>query len=254
MKKQLASICEQRYAFDNERCMLFPTKKIADHCRAFVQERLSKTGASGSARLVQLLVCPDGVKKDGKADNSSPTDFSVDLHIVLFPKDAFPIAKEFWQHTGLGISSRLAEKCLSSLSDRLSPSPSPTTQSSGHYGIKGHNRHYSAKSSKPLSTQQILSPSAEEDLNADHTNYFEERYGRNLPVIAADAAKSVLRSRIAQGLVANQVQPRTPTVSADDVYLYPCGMAAIWHAHQLLLNVRSPAKSVCFGLVPSLPI
>jgi len=228
--------------------MLFPTKKIADYCRAFVQERLSKTGASGSARLVQLHVCPDGVRKDGKADNSSPTDISIDLSIVLFPKDAFSIAKEFWQHTGLGISSRLAEKCLSLLSDRSSPCPSPTTQSSGHrYGIKGHNRHYSAKSSNPLSTQPILSPSTEEGLNAEHTDYFEERYGRNLPAIASDAAKSVLRSRIAKGLVANQVQPR-PSVSADDVYLYPCGMAAIWHAHRLLLDVRPPAKSVCFRL------
>jgi cystathionine gamma-synthase len=32
------------------------------------------------------------------------------IYIVLSPKDAFPIAKEFWQYPGLGISSRCAEK------------------------------------------------------------------------------------------------------------------------------------------------
>jgi cystathionine gamma-synthase len=225
--------------------MLFPTQKIANYCRAFIQERLTQSDAGGIARLVQLLICPDGVKKGNETDHSSPTDISIDLHIVLFPKDAFSIAKEFWQHTGLGISSRLADKCLSLLSDGSSLPPSPTNQSSGH---KCHNRHYSAKFPKSPSTSPTIS-AEEENLNVEHANYFEERYGRNLPIVAASAAKSVLRSRIAQGLVANQTRPRTPSVSADDVHLYPCGMAAIWYAHRLLLDIRPPAKSVCFGSV-----
>jgi cystathionine gamma-synthase len=231
--------------------MLFPTQKIANYCRAFIQERLSQSGTDGSARLVQLLICPDDLKRDGK---SGPADISVDLHIVLFPKDAFGIAKEFWQHTGLGISSRLAEKCHSLLSDGSSLSPSPTNLPKNSYGIKGHNRHYSVKSANPTPAQPTILPSsAKEELNADHTSYFEERYGRNLPASAASAAKSVLRSRIAQGLVANQDRGRTLSVTADDVYLYPCGMAAIWNAHRLLLDLRPPAKSVCFGLVPIAP-
>ena len=218
--------------------MLFPTRKIANYCRAFVQGRLDQSGANGKARLVQLLICSESVK-------SSPTDISVDLHIVLFPKDAFSIAKEFWQHTGLGISSRLAERCLSLLSDGLSLSRASKIQSS-HYGIKGHNRHYSAKSSNPYFTQPSILPSITKE---EYSDYFEERYGRNLPVTAASVAKGVLRSRIAQGLVANQPRGRTSFVSADDVFLYPCGMAAIWNAHRLLLDVRPPGKSACFGLV-----
>jgi cystathionine gamma-synthase len=76
--------------------MLFPTEKIANSCRAFIQERLCQSGADVSVRLP--LVCPDDLKRDSK---SGPADISVDLHIVLLPKDAFGIAKEFWQHTGL---------------------------------------------------------------------------------------------------------------------------------------------------------
>ena len=250
-RKQLASLCQQRYGLENERCMLFPTQKIATYCRTFLQERLTKFGRDGTPRLVQLLICPDDIKRD--ATNTRPCDASADLHIVLFPKDAFCIAKEFWQHTGLGISSRLAEKCLSLLSDGSSMAPSPTNISNG-YGLKGHNRHYSAKFSKPPLTHPMITPSStKEELNAEHNNYFEERYGRNLPVGAASAAKSALKSRIAQGLVANQPPSRTISVSPDDVYLYPCGMAAIWNAHRLLLDVRPSAKSVCFRLVPHPP-
>lgn len=34
------------------------------------------------------------------------------LHVVFFPKLSFPLAKSYWQHTGHGVSSRLAERCL----------------------------------------------------------------------------------------------------------------------------------------------
>ena len=197
--------------------MLFPTQKIAHYCRDFIQERLSQSGADGNARLVPLLIRPDGLKEDSnfKADSSSPTDICVDFHIVLFPTDAFRIAREFWQHTGLGMTSRLAEKCLSLLSDGSSLTLSPPNWSN--------------------------LPSGDEEL-------YEERDGCDRKVSATSVAKGILRSRIAQGFVGNRAQ-RTISMSASDVYLYPCGMAAIWNAHRLLLDVRPPAKSVCFGLV-----
>jgi hypothetical protein len=34
-----------------------------------------------------------------------------------------------------------------------------------------------------------------------------------------------------------------------DVFLYPTGMSAIWHAHQLTLSCKPGLKSVCFGYV-----
>jgi cystathionine gamma-synthase len=41
-------------------------------------------------------------------------------------------------------------------------------------------------------------------------------------------------------------------VTEDDVYLYPTGMSAIWHAHQISCVLRERqgqkgGKSVCFG-------
>ena len=49
-------------------------------------------------RIVEQLLTPN-----------TNDESHVRLYIALFPKDVFPIAKQFWQHTGEIISSRFAE-------------------------------------------------------------------------------------------------------------------------------------------------
>jgi len=196
--------------------MLFPTHRIAAHCRSFIERRSSILGACMNARLVHWhLLSPDDAQCIPKTDTSSIGGSSVDLHIVLFPPEGLAIAKEFWQYTGLGISSRLAEKCLSLLAEPTSPEVS-------------------------------LSP------KALHS--------------AASSAKRVLRSRVAGVVVGDDatfstppigqqalvVEPSTRGISgvdADDVYIFPTGMAAIWNAHNISLSIFPAAKTVCFGCV-----
>ena len=260
--------------------MLFPTQKTAEHCRSFIQRRLldddhtlrlqPQPQQQGNARLVHLFISSE--------DKSSIT--WANLHIVLFPEDAIPIAKEFWQHTGLGISSRLAEKWLSLLpkGGSLNPCLTNTNIVPDRPAFKPHNRYYyyyysAAKLSKPTpaATQTRIPPArldVVKELNPDQSVYLEERYGRNLlPLSAAAVAKQVLRLRIAKILLgrnANDLDGQPNVVRednldgtggacgiteafADDVYLYPCGMAAIWYAHNMLLSICSQAKSICFG-------
>jgi len=251
--------------------MLFPTQKIAEQCRSFIQARSTALGRSPPvlARLVNLFICPSE-EGDEKVDRASIGGSCADLHVVLFPADAYPIAKEFWQHTGLGISSRFAEKCLSLLPETrtqsLSSSPaSPVVAASRVMPIKAQNRHYSVikKSSPTAAAYPTPPPSAtlppSEDLDSV---YLEERYGRNLPLQAAAFAKKALRSRVAGVLVKDNscleekeqlvIGPSTRGVkqlSADDVYLLPTGMSAIWTAHQTAQATKPSAKSVCFGCV-----
>ena len=240
--------------------MLFPKQTIAEQCRSFIHRRSSSKGTPFNARLLHLFICPES--NGGNHPLKNVVRPSADLHIVLFPSDAIPIAKEFWQHTGQGISSRLAEKCLSLWPEDNSTVPSTV---SSRFPSRGHNRHYST--SKPSSKPP--SPPIVEDLSKDHSVYLEERYGRNLPLAAAAFAKCALRSRIAGVLKENssdcQGEPCTEgkdllvgpssrgvtEVTAHDVYLYPTGMSAIWNAHSMALAVLPPAKSVCFGLVLS---
>lgn len=114
-----------------------------------------------------------------------------------------------------------------------------------------------------------------DDLSLDHSTFLEERYGRNLPLSSSKLAKLALRRRIAGTLLPHEKPARSGAgalnevprgsgmsdgkviesgrkVDEDDVYLYPTGMSAIWHAHQLAMAWKekrdgAPGKSVCFG-------
>jgi len=214
---------EQKFGTQSESSLLFPSQKSAESCRAFLATR------DVSARVVQHCISE-----------------SLCIFLVLFPEGKFSTAKQFWQHTGLGVSSRLATHILATLaSAAASPPPTPTrTKPMSH-------RHYASKSSRSISN-------GAQSLETDQAEYVEQRYGRNLGIVAAKEAKRVLRRRIAGVLVrdGNAVNGevevaqsiRGVAVTEDDVFLFPTGMSAIWSAHQLLLDVRGPKKSVCFGL------
>ena len=268
--------------------MLFPKQRIAEQCRSFIERRSSSNGTPVNARLLHLFICPenkpnpnDGSSSSSSHGNNAIAQDGVDLHIVLFPASSFPIAKEFWQHTGQGISSRLAEKCLSLWPDdnnsllHHAVAQQRSSPVSSRFPSRGHNRHYSAVKipSSPTKFDSPLSSPVVDDLNKDHSVYLEERYGRNLPLAAAAFAKRILRSRVAGVLKENSSSsgggggcqgefyreqkdllegPSTrgvAEVGVDDVYLYPSGMAAIWNAHNMALAVLPPAKSICFGFV-----
>jgi cystathionine gamma-synthase len=250
---------------NDEKCLLCPSKKIADRCRAFILNRASLAGTPTHVRLVQYLICPE--------DTLLPqSQLSVELHIVLFPSETSLLAKQFWQHTGLGISSRLADHCLSLLPADPPTSPvlsSPTSPRAVPF--KALNKHYSVKrtpQSPPLGSALPSSPNPQDVLSTDQSTYLEERYGRNLPVTAGPYAKRALRRRISDVLVRDSLEdsPQGPragaqdvevgpsrrgvkNVTEDDVYLFSTGMSAIWSAHQLILGARPPAKSVCFGYI-----
>ncbi|CAO1635797.1 unnamed protein product [Parajaminaea phylloscopi] len=106
---------------EGEACFLFPSARIADRCRSFIRaQSAAQDSAEASTpppvRVVQFsLVLPS-------EDLTESTDLSlasdpVQLYIVLFPASKYPLAKSFWQHTGDGISSRLAEHCLTILEE-----------------------------------------------------------------------------------------------------------------------------------------
>ena len=225
-----------------------------------------------NARIVSLLICPED-KQNGRILErheargcASAAAASVNLHIVLFPPDTFSIAKQFWQHSGMGISSRLAERCLSILPEDTLRVGGPPPPQSPRFPTKRHNRHYSVKPAKSASPPQSPLKTFTED---EQDVYVEERYGRNLPFSYAASAKRALRRRIAGVLIRDnasdcQGEPcagdknlelgpssrGVADVSEDDVYLFPTGMSAIWSAHHFALAVRPVAKSVCFGYVP----
>lgn len=329
--QRLASVLLARFGHkasspdaEAEDCILVPSKRVAESCRAFMQSHCAKARSSNESshllpvRAVQVcLNLPtstpprtasgeDGVpsslssswaslppqsQSDGAAlDDCNSAAAKLSIHIVLFPKSAFPLAKSFWQHTGDGISSRMAETYLDLLDQRaklssngsngesahMTPSASTSsiaasTQSFMKNRSYSKNRHYSRTGSatNALVQSSASTPStpdgAVDELCPEHSTYLEERYGRNMARVQASKAKEALRKRIA-GAASNDVLCATAEsqlkstgadvdiaprvieegVNESHVFLYPTGMSAIFHAHQLALQWKD-GKSVCFG-------
>lgn len=99
-------------------------------------------------------------------------DERLTLYITCFPPTYFPLAKQFWQHAGEGISSRAAEYALRVLSE---------------------NRCWLTE---------------EEESAA----YLEERFGRNMDISLGAEAKSELRKRLARAFFPYEGEHRSSDV------------------------------------------
>jgi cystathionine gamma-synthase len=85
--------CTARFAKQGECCFAFPSRRVADTCATYVQRH---TGHSSRViSLNQEEVC-----------------------VVCLPTEAAPVAKEFWQHAGEIVSSRLAAAVLAGAAKR----------------------------------------------------------------------------------------------------------------------------------------
>lgn len=133
-----------------------------------------------------------------------------------------------------------------------------------HYGRKP-NPVPSSSAPVPASTpKREEARIADENLTPDLTTYLEERYGRNLPLFNSHLAKHALKRRIAGGLLPSDEGfgavadikrgggDGKRAVTEEDVFLYPTGMSAIWHAHDIVRRARRAegkieGKSVCYG-------
>lgn len=260
--QKLAERCIVKFGMPRESGMLFPSMKCAERCREFL---LKKAGPDQKPRIVELH----------DISSTGPAQSSCSLYIVLYDVSLSPIAKEYWQHTGEGISSRLADYFLR-LSDPTNMDPKDIRSSPEHTQMEftkknqNHNRHYSRKPSvdKPIDRHNSSASAGDaETLNRDQLTYLEERYGRNLSSQLISQAKLAVRRRICGSLVLDadievalqSSQNGTKAavglheherVHEDDVYLYPTGMTSIFHAHQLALKAlpEGPAlRSACFG-------
>ncbi|CAE7154688.1 unnamed protein product [Rhizoctonia solani] len=196
----LAGICEMKFGQPGEKCFLFPSAYIADAFRQFMINHPSFPPSPIPVRLVEYAISAKG-------------EDPLELHIALFQADEFSlsIGMQFWQRTGLGISSRFASVALNLLARN------------GEY-TQTHKLQHGPKSE-----------------NTD------KPYGCKGDAMLA---KATLRQRIA-GLIIDDSPPtaeiRGITVSEHDVFLFPTGMAAIWTSHQLLLAVRPRLMSASFG-------
>ncbi|KIW43304.1 uncharacterized protein PV06_04418 [Exophiala oligosperma] len=244
-----------------EKVMLFPSLATAKRCQKFFYDKVEGLG-TGIVHILQLEPVNQGKNHE--------TTFS-SLFCVFFPKDYFSVAKQVWQHTGDGISSRRGEFCLKALKEGiLQPVTNQPKPKTDDVYSKGPRRYQKVPQNgiihsvaPPPEAPQPSDGSADVS-EKDSSQFVEERFGRNLNIKLASQAKLAIRRRIAGCLTENseleQALAASPSdsnkrqqgLSEDDVYLYPTGMSSIFNAHRILLanaaaHGREPRKSICFG-------
>lgn len=222
--------------------MLFPSHAVALRCVDFFHAQVPDL-SKAQIRILDLVANMGRESLDTKSANPQ-------LSAVLFPDEHWGTAKLFWQHTGEGISSRRAEYCYELfkeglLAQRQTVDEAPRLS-------KGPRRYRQS-----MTGEQALNVAID---GKDGTQFIEERFGRNLQLKDAPKAKLAIRRRIAGSLTADvaledaldlskdesKARP-VAGFSEDDIYLYPCGMNAIFNTHRSLLLARGPFKSVNYG-------
>ncbi|KAK7428654.1 Cystathionine gamma-synthase [Neonectria magnoliae] len=243
-----------RHGRPGQQAMLVPTPKVARRCFDFIRQRVSP-------ELERQLAVIDFALDISKDLSALLRKLSPTISAVVFSEEVFPIAKQYWQHTGDGISSRRAEFCHDLFKDHLlAPATgTPAAQETPGRPFRGPKR-YQRPGSIDISpaTPRTTSPKEPEE-SLESSQFLEERFGRNLNLSMVERAKSAIRRRIA-GALAHEVDLNNgplPSLASNtrgiqglaeaDVYLYPCGMNAIFNAHRALLKAREPRKSINFG-------
>lgn len=172
-------------------------------------------------------------------------------------------------HTGTGISSRRAARCELLLGEdpvRLAAHDvtpgTPPVQDGSHHLSTMRAGTFSPKTKVDAGAQ------AECGRAGGFHHVARTRGVREPPLKSGAVAKLAIRRRIA-GLLRRDAracssgeggylngkglcEQAAKGVASCDVWLFPAGMSAIWHAHQLCMALRPGAKSICFGCV-SLP-
>ncbi|KAL4792078.1 cystathionine gamma-synthase [Aspergillus venezuelensis] len=223
-----------KYGAPDQKAMLFPTNKAAQRCCDFMRAKADHD-FTAEVRIIDLVL-------DKSLESSEIiAKISPSVSAVIFHGDLFPEAKQYRQHSGDGISSRQAELChtLFSESKRVDSKSSPSKLA--------QRLVKNVISQKLEGSRQIPQGGAAE--SQESTQFLEECFGRNLDISFVDNAKLAIRRRIAGSLLGEMTSDSrgVKRLSDDDVYLYPCGMNAIFNTHRMLLESRGQLKSIMFG-------
>ncbi|CAK7207595.1 Cystathionine gamma-synthase [Sporothrix eucalyptigena] len=302
--KAFAASVAGRFGQPGQTSILFPSSAAAERCKEFIEKYATDAAQLKDLTIVHLVL--DSSNPEAASFRSlAPT-----ISAVVMNAETFPLGKQYWQHSGDGVSSRRAEYCHKLFTEGLlvnvsngntasaAPTPAPAVASPAPAAVPGMKPFRGPKRyRRPMSSNDnTLAPTAAPNATASptpatngHSNgrpvspnggagdedeeetarFLEERFGRNLDLSFVRRAKSAILRRITGAMTAdNDVdleQSRSPPaespaadsnfrgvsdVHEDDVYLFPCGMNAIFNAHRFLLRARpdkAHLKSINFG-------
>ncbi|KAL4949726.1 PLP-dependent transferase [Aspergillus filifer] len=247
-------------AFANVIIVKYGTPNQKAICCDFIRAKANHD-CTAEVRIIDLVL-DKGLKSSDNIAGITPS-----VSAVIFHEDLFPVAKQYWQHSGDGVSSRHAEFCHTLFSEsKLVGSKSSPSKLAQRVGPKRYQRDFvdqiyskikNVSSEKPEGSHQM--PPGDPAESQESTQFLEERFGRNLDISFIDNANLAIHRHIVGSLLGEvdlAVELRSKItsysrgvkgLSDDDVYLYPCEMNAIFNTHRMLLEPRGQLKSIMFG-------
>ncbi|CAK7567572.1 MAG: Cystathionine gamma-synthase [Sporothrix epigloea] len=103
--KAFAASVAKRFGQPGQTCILFPNRAAAARCRDFVEKYATEASLLNNLVIVHLAL-------DLTNPESAPyRSLAPTISAVLMNPEAFSFAKQYWQHSGDGVSSRRAEYC-----------------------------------------------------------------------------------------------------------------------------------------------
>lgn len=250
---KLSTAIVERFGRIGEIAVLFPSHSVGKRCLRFIVERepLLDSGKVRLLDIVRVNNCRAAKEKDG---------FPC-LCAVLFPNQYFSIAKQFWQHTGEGISSRRAEFNFKLLENGQLQASTKLDDSQSLKGPRRYQRNPSIDGTRPQETNSVKDVKEEDATTAqDPERFVEERFGRNLHSSSTSNAKLAITRRIAGSIAVGTddasgdeeyevrgISRNVSNLRIDDVYLYPTGMSSIFNTHRSLMAAFGKLKSITFG-------
>lgn len=201
--------------------MLFPSRTDAEMCVDFLCADESQVSCD-LFRIVELV--HSHVSQQANFDLSP----WLNLYAVVFPAAKFKTAKVFWQHTGLGISSRRAE-----FHRRFFDSGTLIESNRDKMDAEHKNARLEANKHSHFATPQLV---------------MGEQLRMDLMLERSTNAKLAIRERIAQSISSGRASQCG--VNASDVYIFTTGMSAMYNVHRMLLAIKGHLTSVCYGYDP----
>ncbi|KAK6346999.1 hypothetical protein TWF696_007090 [Orbilia brochopaga] len=250
--RALESTILDKGGYREELCMLFPSALVASRCKEFIALQLERRTdgktrlLDGDTRIVPLVSSSPATDTTGPASN---------IWVLFIRHNLYSYAKEFWQHTGDGISSRRAAFAHMCLEQGYLDLKGQNSGSSNQQLPRGPGRYSRRSTIEPGITIAVPGPSGNLDKGDTGINNFVEiRYGRNLGAAAVQQAKLAIKQRIS-GIICPGITStgeilspaRTKTLSASDVYLSPTGMSAIFSSYRIVQKCFGSPKMVQFG-------
>lgn len=111
--KAFAASVTERFGQPGQTAILFPSRAAASRCRAFIEKYATEPSSLEGLSVVHLAL--DASKPESAALRTlAPTISAVIMH-----PDVFALGKQYWQHSGDGVSSRRAEYCHKLFSEGL---------------------------------------------------------------------------------------------------------------------------------------